>query len=81
MDHAEITVKASGMDVALFEAASVHGKTDGEGAYHFDLALPKFLAGHPLSQGAARVLVEAAVKDSAGHEETRGEPITSANRR
>src|SRR5207245_1132262 len=30
----------------------------------------------PLSQGAARVLIEATVKDSAGHSELRGEPIT-----
>src|SRR5208283_5789900 len=66
----------SGMDVAVFEAASVKGKTDGEGAWHFDIQLPKYFAGRPLSQGAARVLVEATVKDNAGHSETRGEPIT-----
>lgn len=76
VDHAEITVKASAMDVALFEAASVSGKTDGDGVYHFDLKLPEYFAGKPLSQGAARALVEATVKDSAEHSETRGEPIT-----
>src|SRR6185503_18104192 len=38
--------------------------------------LPKYFAGRPLSHGAARVLIEASVKDSAGHTETRGEPIT-----
>ena len=38
--------------------------------------LPAYFAGRPLNQGAARVLVEATVKDSAGHSETRGEPIT-----
>jgi A-macroglobulin TED domain/Alpha-2-macroglobulin family/Carboxypeptidase regulatory-like domain/MG2 domain/Alpha-2-macroglobulin bait region domain/A-macroglobulin receptor binding domain len=76
VDGGEIAVKASGMDVALFEAASVHGKTGGDGAYRFDLQLPRFFAGHPLSHGAARVLVEAEVKDSAAHSETRGEPIT-----
>jgi uncharacterized protein YfaS (alpha-2-macroglobulin family) len=76
VDGGEITVKASSMDVALFEAASVHGKTDKDGAYRFDLQLPRFFAGHPLSHGAARVLVEADVKDSASHSETRGEPIT-----
>ena len=37
---------------------------------------PKYFAGRPLSHGAARVLIEATVKDSAGHAETRGEPIT-----
>ena len=76
VEGAEITVKASGMDVARFEAGSVQGKTDREGAYRFDLQLPAYFAGRPLTQGAARVLVEATVKDSAGHAETRGEPIT-----
>src|SRR5205807_10022480 len=72
----EITVKASGMDVAMFNTGSVQGKTDHEGTYHFDLRLPSYFAGNPLSHGAARVLVEATVKDSASHSETRGEPIT-----
>ena len=40
------------------------------------LTLPKYFAGRPLSQGAARVLIEATVKDYAGHSETRGQPIT-----
>ncbi len=71
----EVTVKASAMDVALFEAASAQGKTDADGAYRFDLKLPDYFAGRPLSQGAARVLVEAQVKDTAGHAETRGEPV------
>jgi uncharacterized protein YfaS (alpha-2-macroglobulin family) len=75
VDRAEITVKASSMDVAVFEVASATGKTDGEGVYHFDLQLPAYFAGRPLSQGAARALIEATVKDSAAHSETRGEPI------
>jgi hypothetical protein len=76
VDGAEITVKASSMDVAVFEAASATGRTDGEGVYHFDLQLPTYFAGRPLSQGATRALIEATVKDSAAHAETRGEPIT-----
>jgi uncharacterized protein YfaS (alpha-2-macroglobulin family) len=76
VDEAAITVKASSMDVSVFEVATVQGKTDSEGTYHFDLLLPKYFAGRPLSQGAARVLIEATVKDSAEHTETRGEPIT-----
>jgi hypothetical protein len=76
VDDAEITVKASSADVSVFEVGSVQGKTDADGSYHFDLRLPRYFAGRPLSQGAARVLVEATVKDSAGHGETRGEPIT-----
>jgi len=76
VEGGEITVKASSMDVSVFDAGSVQGKTDHDGTYHFDLKLPNYFAGRPLSQGAARVLVEATVKDSAGHSETRGEPIT-----
>jgi uncharacterized protein YfaS (alpha-2-macroglobulin family) len=76
VDEAEITVKASSMDVSIFDVGSVQSKTDREGVYHFDLKLPNYFAGRPLSQGAARVLVEATVKDSASHSETRGEPIT-----
>jgi len=76
VDHAEIIVKASSMDVAVFEAASSTGTTDSDGVYHFDLKLPNYFAGRPLSQGAARALVEATVKDSAAHAETRGEAIT-----
>jgi len=76
VDGAEISVKASGVDVAQFEVAAVHGKTDADGAWRFDLPLPNYFAGRLLSQGAARVLVEATVKDSASHSETRGEGIT-----
>ena len=76
VDDAEISVKASSMDVSVFEVGLAQGRTDRDGAYRFDLPLPTYFAGRPLSQGAARVLVEATIKDSAGHAETRGEPIT-----
>jgi uncharacterized protein YfaS (alpha-2-macroglobulin family) len=76
VDHAQVTIKASAIDVALFEAASAKGTTDADGAYRFDLKLPSYFAGKPLTQGAARALIEATVKDSADHAETRGEPIT-----
>jgi uncharacterized protein YfaS (alpha-2-macroglobulin family) len=76
VDRSELTIKASGMDVSVFDVASVAGKTDADGAYHFDIKLPSYLAGRPSNQGATRVLIEATVKDSAGHAETRGEPIT-----
>jgi uncharacterized protein YfaS (alpha-2-macroglobulin family) len=76
VDNAELTMKASAMDVAVVELASATGKTDSEGCYRFDLALPKYFAGKPLNHRAARVLIEATVKDSAEHSEVRGEPIT-----
>jgi len=75
VDGAEISIKASAMDVTVAEVASTQGKTDADGSYRFDLTLPDYFAGRPLSQGAARVLIEGTVKDSAGHAETRGEPI------
>ena len=76
VDHAETALKISSVDVDVFEAASAKGKTDKDGVYHFDLVLPAYFAGRHASQGAARALVEATVKDSADHAETRGEPIT-----
>ena len=76
VDEAEINIKASSMDVMVFDVGSSQGKTDRDGSYRFDLTLPNYFVGRPLTQGAARVLIEATVKDSAGHSETRGEPIT-----
>ena len=65
VDDAEITVKAPSMDVSVFVVASAQGRTDHDGTFHFDLTLPPYFAGRPLTQGAARVLIEATVKDSA----------------
>jgi len=76
VEGGEVTVKGSSMDVSVFDVGSVQGKTDHDGTYHFDIKLPNYFAGRPLSQGAARVLIETTVKDSASHAETRGEPIT-----
>ncbi len=75
VDGAEIQVKASGMDAGRFDAGVSQGRTDSDGAFRFDLRLPDYFAGRPMSQGAAQVLVEATVKDTAGHTEKRGEPI------
>lgn len=76
VDHAAITVKAVGLDVAEFTAASAEGQTDAAGDYHFDLRLPEFFAGSGLAQGSAPVMVEATVKDAASHSESHDEPIT-----
>lgn len=76
VDNAPVTMKASGMDAELFEAASAKGRTDRDGAYHFDLVLPQFFAGNGKRHGAVPVVVDATVKDAAEHSETRGEPIT-----
>lgn len=75
VENADVTVRTVALDVALFQAGSMQGKTDSEGSFHFDLELPKYFVGRPLSHGSSPVLVEASVKDNAGHSETRGEPI------
>ncbi|HEV2448242.1 MAG TPA: alpha-2-macroglobulin family protein, partial [Candidatus Sulfopaludibacter sp.] len=69
-------MKASAMDVAMVESLAAQGKTDHDGAYKFDITLPSYFAGNPLAHGAIRALLEASVKDTAGHSETRGEPVT-----
>ena len=76
VDHAAITVKALGADVAEFTATSTEGQTDEAGDYRFDLRLPELFAGSGLAQGSAPVMVEATVKDAASHSESRDEPIT-----
>jgi uncharacterized protein YfaS (alpha-2-macroglobulin family) len=76
VDHAEVVVKASARDVTVVDAGGAKGTTDAEGAFHFDIRLPDFFAGHPLNQGAALALIEATVKDNAGHSETHGETVT-----
>ncbi len=76
VDGGEVTVKASAMDVAIVDSTPSEGKTDADGAYKFDLILPSYFAGNPLDHGAIRALVQATVKDTAGHSEMRGEPVT-----
>jgi hypothetical protein len=73
---AQVTLKASAMDVTLNQAASASGATGKDGTWHFDLQLPNYFAGRPLANGAAPVLLEATVRDASGHAETRGEPVT-----
>jgi len=74
--NAKVTLKASVMDVEVFQAATAEGKTDENGEYFFDLPLPNFFAGSGKQRGATPMVVEATVKDAAEHAETRGETIT-----
>ncbi len=76
VDGAEISVRATGMDVERFDVGASQGRTDRDGAFPFDIRLPDSFAGHPLNQGAAQVLIEATVKDAAGHGESRAEAVT-----
>lgn len=75
VENAPVQITVHGMDVSLFTAAHAQGSTNAAGDYRFDITLPSYMAGRK-SQGAAPVLVEATVKDSAGHAETKGEGVT-----
>src|ERR1700689_2139719 len=55
VDHAQVAVKASARDVASFDVGESKGTTDADGSFRFDIRLPDFFVGHPLSQGAALV--------------------------
>ena len=74
--NATVKIKASAMDVELFDAAIAEGRTNQDGTYHFDFVLPRFFAGDGNRHGAVPVVVEATVKDTAEHAEARGESIT-----
>jgi hypothetical protein len=74
--NATVMIKASAMDAEVFDAGMAEGRTNGDGVYHFDLVLPRFFAGDGIRRGSAPVVVEATVRDTAQHAETRGEPIT-----
>src|SRR5580698_4215568 len=50
VDRSALTIKASSMDVSVFDVAAVEGKTDADGVYHFDIKLPNYFAGRPLNQ-------------------------------
>ena len=76
VSNATIDLRATGIDVATFNAAKSEGHTDADGKYNFILTLPTYFAARSGNQGAVPVIIEASVKDSAGHTETRDEPIT-----
>ncbi len=73
---APLTITVQGMDVSLFVAAHAKGQTNASGDYPFDVVLPEYMTGRKQNQGAAPVMVEAAVTDTAGHAETKDESIT-----
>lgn len=73
---APLTIIVQGMDVSLFVAAHAKGRTNASGDYPFDVVLPEYMTGRKQNQGAAPVMVEAAVTDTAGHAETKDESIT-----
>lgn len=75
----EVTVVASTYDVAFHEFNRVTGKTDADGAFTFELELPKSFVGQPLQNGDALLKLDVTVKDKAEQEEksTRTWPVAA----
>lgn len=74
----EVKITASKFDVGVQAFATLEGKTDAEGHYSFELALPDYFVGEPLEQGKARVQLEIIVTDGSGHEEIKNTELTVA---
>jgi hypothetical protein len=65
-----VEVKASTFDVAFKEFATFKGKTDKRGHVKFEVKLPDYFVGLPLTKGNAVVRLEAKVTDTAEHTES-----------
>lgn len=60
-----VTLTVSTVDIGISKLGEITGKTDGNGKYTFDYALPRSFVGQPFAQGKAVVEFAAKVKDSA----------------
>lgn len=76
VDGGEVTVRASQFDVDWVPFAELHGTTDAEGEFTFDLELPSYFVGLPLEQGGSFVRLELEVTDTAGQSFTLERAIT-----
>jgi 5-hydroxyisourate hydrolase-like protein (transthyretin family) len=66
----KVKVTASTFDVAFKDFQTWEGKTDAQGHVKFDIKLPDYFVGQPLTKGNALVKLEAKVTDTADHTET-----------
>jgi hypothetical protein len=66
----KVKVTASTFDAAFRDFHTWEGKTDAQGHVAFDIKLPDYFVGQPLSKGNALVKLEAKVTDTADHTET-----------
>ena len=64
-----VVVTLSKFDTGFEKFAELKGKTDENGHYQFETALPEYFVGQPLEQGNAFVKVDVSVTDTAEHEE------------
>ncbi|MFN4260247.1 MAG: MG2 domain-containing protein [Gemmataceae bacterium] len=66
----KIEVTASTFDVQFKEFQKWDGKTDANGHAQFDMTLPDYFVGQPLSKGDAIVKLDVKLTDTADHSET-----------
>jgi hypothetical protein len=66
----KVKVTTSTFDVAFKDFQTWEGKTDAQGHVKFDIKLPDYFVGQPLTRGNALVKLEAKVTDTADHTET-----------
>lgn len=64
-----VVVTFSKFDTEFEKFAEIKGKTDDNGHYEFETALPEYFVGQPLEQGNAFVKIDVSVIDTADHEE------------
>jgi hypothetical protein len=65
-----VEIKASTFDVAFKQFATVTSKTDKNGHVKFEVKLPDYFVGLPLTKGNAVVRLEVKVTDTAEHSES-----------
>ncbi|PID58234.1 hypothetical protein CSB45_03975 [candidate division KSB3 bacterium] len=68
---ATVVVTLSKFDTGFEAFSELKGKTDDNGYYQFETALPDYFVGRPLEQGNAFVSIEVSVTDGAEHEESK----------
>jgi hypothetical protein len=67
---AKVKVTASTFDVQFKDFQTWEGKTDAQGHASFEIKLPDYFVGQPLTKGDALVKLEAKITDTADHTET-----------
>ncbi|WP_437282956.1 MG2 domain-containing protein [Sorangium sp. So ce375] len=73
-----VTIEASSLDVGQTTFQRIVGQLNAEGHYGFSLMLPSSLAGLPLEQGDAAVMLAVTITDTAGQEVTKTIPVKVA---
>ncbi len=65
LDDATVHLSLNTADIGVTQLASLDGRTDATGVYHFSFKLPSSFIGQPIDQGKARAEVDATVTDTA----------------